>query len=259
MTGTSPLVHIQAITMYSQPSMEDIYDPEYIQRLFNRMSYSYERMNFITSFGFSVLWRRQFIEKVESNSNEITIIDLLSGLGENWSILTKQFPNAQFTALDFSEEMYNASQQKNSQKFGNRFRVVHQDILQNTLPSNEYDIVTCAFGLKTFNEKQLHNLAMTINRILKPDGKFIFIEISKPSNKTLLFFYKLYLSKIIPMLGKLFLGNPSDYRMLWEYTDRFGNSEHVREIFEQHALTVTFDSYFYGCATGISGHKKNTT
>lgn len=154
--------------------MEDIYDPEYIQRLFNRMSYSYERMNFITSFGFSVLWRRQFIEKVESNSNEITIIDLLSGLGENWSILTKQFPNAQCTALDFSEEMYNASQQKNSQKFGNRFTVFHQDILQNTLPSSEYDIVTCAFGLKTFNEKQLHNVAMTINRIFKTRWKIHF-------------------------------------------------------------------------------------
>lgn len=42
--------------------MENIYDPEFVKGLFNRMSNSYERMNFITSFGFSIRWRRQFLK-----------------------------------------------------------------------------------------------------------------------------------------------------------------------------------------------------
>ena len=40
----------------------NIYNPEYVKGLFNKMSSSYERMNFITSFGFSIRWRRQFLE-----------------------------------------------------------------------------------------------------------------------------------------------------------------------------------------------------
>ena len=81
--------------------MHNIYEPEYVRRLFNRMSASYERMNYITSFGFSIRWRRQFIADLASDQKDIRVIDLLSGLGENWSTLLRQLPNASFTALDF--------------------------------------------------------------------------------------------------------------------------------------------------------------
>ncbi len=236
--------------------MEDIYEPEYVKRLFNRMSSSYERMNFITSFGFSILWRKQFIKQLESTNSEIKVLDLLSGLGENWITLIKHFPNAEFTALDFSDVMCKVSKQKSIRKYGNKFKVLNQDILKNRIPTNEFDIIICAFGLKTFNDKQIEELAQVIVRILKPNGKFSFIEVSKPTNKLLLFFYKFYLKRCIPVLGKLFLGNPSDYKMLWEYTDRFENSVKVRSTFEKHNLVVNFDQYFFGCATGISGRKK---
>lgn len=243
------------ISSYLQ--MENIYEPEFVKLLFNRMSSSYERMNIITSFGFSVIWRKKFIDKLGADKSEIKVIDLLSGLGENWITLIKYFPNATFFALDFSEEMYRASKQKSVTKLGNRFEVYNQDILKNKLPTNEFDIVTCAFGLKTFNEKQIDKLAQTIYRILKPSGKFTFIEVSKPKNKVLHFLYKLYLKRIIPVLGKIFLGNPSDYRMLWQYTEKFESCNKIIEIFKRNNLEAHFDCYFYGCATGVSGIKKS--
>jgi ubiquinone/menaquinone biosynthesis methyltransferase len=233
----------------------DIYDPAYVKTLFNQMSKSYERMNFITSFGFSIAWRKQFIRKLPSSHEPIKVLDLLSGLGENWTYLIERYPEAQFLALDFSEEMVAQSRHKSLHHLGNRFKVLQQDVLNNKLPSDEFDVVTCAYGLKTFNEEQLNTLAQHLHRILKDGGQFSFIEISKPNNKLLLFFYGLYVGKIIPVLGKLFLGNPSDYRMLWTYTQRFASCERVKAIFEKHHLQVQYDSYFFGCATGISGIK----
>jgi demethylmenaquinone methyltransferase/2-methoxy-6-polyprenyl-1,4-benzoquinol methylase len=155
--------------------------------------------------------------------------------------------------------MVESSKAKSLKKFGNRFKVHQQDILENKLPSDKFDIITCAFGLKTFNEKQIEFLAFTLHRILKDNGHFSFIEVSKPTNKFLLSVYRLYLKHCIPFLGKLFLGNSKDYKMLWLYTDKFNNSKKVKEIFEKNGLKVDFDKYFFGCATGISGKKNGCT
>ncbi|MFA7688258.1 MAG: class I SAM-dependent methyltransferase [Moheibacter sp.] len=236
--------------------MKDIYEPEFVKKLFDQMSASYERMNYITSFGFSIRWRKQFIQKMTATDEKVKVIDLLSGLGENWNYLIKRFPNAEFYALDFSDEMIEKSKKKNIEKLDNRFMILNQNFLESDLASNEFDIVSCAYGMKTFNEKQLEIIAKEVSRILKPGGKFSFVEVSKPEQSILHFFYSLYIGKIIPILGKLFLGNPHDYKMLWIYTEKFQNAKRVVEIFERENLKAKYDSYFFGCASGISGVKK---
>lgn len=219
------------------------------------MSGSYERMNYITSFGFSIRWRKQFLKKLGNSDKQLNVIDLLSGLGENWLYLKKFFPNSQFSALDFSEMMIEKSKIKSQKIFNGDLTLLCEDILQNKLPSDYYDIISCAYGLKTFNNDQLETFAKEIKRILKTGGKFSFVEVSKPDNQILYLFYKLYLSKIIPVLGKLFLGDPSDYKMLWIYTEKFNNSKSVKDIFERNGLKVTYEKYFFGCASGINGVK----
>ena len=236
--------------------MQNIYEPDFVKKLFNQMSGSYERMNFITSFGFSIIWRKQFLRKLRSSQENNNIIDLLSGLGESWKSLNQKYPNGNLYALDFSEEMISKSEFKNSNSFNNKFKIRQEDLLNNHLSSNYFDFVSCAFGLKTFNEEQLYVFAETLNRILKQNGEFSFIEISVPSNPVLKFFFGFYLGKIIPVLGKLFLGNPSDYKLLWKYTTQFKNCKEVQSIFEKNNLEVKYHSYFFGCATGVSGRKK---
>ncbi|MCA5005318.1 class I SAM-dependent methyltransferase [Sphingobacterium bovistauri] len=235
--------------------MLNIYDPAYVKKLFNRMSTSYERMNYITSLGFSFIWRKQFIQSISPDKNEVHVLDLLSGLGENWKLLIKRFPNGIFSAIDFSEKMVESSQLKNTKRLDNRFEIIHHDILNKELPKEHFDVITCAFGLKTFNEEQIQQLAEKVFKSLKLGGKFTFIEISVPPNRTLQFLYKLYLSKVIPILGTLFLGNPTDYRMLWLYTVNFMDCNKAKLIFQKAGLHVDNKSYFYGCATGLIGYK----
>lgn len=219
------------------------------------MSKSYERMNYITSFGFSIIWRKQFIKKLEQNESKIKVIDLLSGLGENWNYIKKRYPNAEFYALDFSEEMVEKSSKKAKKNFENKIEIILDDVLNNDLEKEQFDIITCAFGLKTFDETQIDLLAKQVYRLLKKDGKFTFVEISKPENKLLYFFYSNYLGKVIPILGKLFLGNPNDYKMLWIYTQNFQSCKKVEEIFRRNNLEVNYEKYFFGCASGVYGKK----
>jgi len=235
---------------------DSIYNPEYVKGLFNRMSSSYERMNYVTSFGFSIRWRTQFLEPFQTTTDKIEIIDLLTGMGETWGAVKTKFPNAKLTALDFSTEMLKNAKTKSEKHFDNNVMLLQQDILKSELPSNYYDIVICAFGLKTFDTEQLQVLATETKRILKTGGQFSFIEVSKPTNKILKQFYSFYLGQIIPILGKVLLGNPTEYRMLWRYTDKFDNAKRAEEIFNNQGLTTKSNSYFYGCSTGFSGHKQ---
>lgn len=234
---------------------ENIYDSEFVRRLFNRMSASYERMNFITSFGFSIRWRKQFIKKIPSDNNQIQVIDLLTGMGECWDGIRNNFPNAIITALDFSDKMLARAENRNRKKFNNKILISNQNLLSNNLPSLFYDVVVCSFGLKTFSKEQLYSIASETFRILKPGGYFSFVEVSKPKNKILLALYRFYLKFIIPVFGKLFLGNPEEYKMLWLYTEKFENALSVRDIFANAGLHAKYDSYFFGCATGLSGKK----
>lgn len=233
----------------------NIYNPEYVKGLFDRMSSSYERMNFITSFGFSIRWRRQFLESFKQTNHKAEIIDLLTGMGETWNATKNKLPNSNLTVLDFSEGMLKYAKLKNEFEFNNEITVLQQDILNNQLPSNHYDFVTCAFGLKTFNAEQLQILALETKRILKKGGQFSFVEVSKPRNKILKTLYGFYLGQIIPILGRLLLGNPEEYKMLWQYTSKFDNVKTTTEIFTKTGLTTNFNSYFYGCATGFYGTK----
>lgn len=83
----------------------NINNPEYVKGLFNKMSSSYERMNFITSFGFSIRWRRQFLETIKQTKHKAEIFDLLTGMGETWNATKNKLPNSTLTVLDFSDCM----------------------------------------------------------------------------------------------------------------------------------------------------------
>lgn len=233
----------------------NIYSPEYVRRLFNKMSSSYERMNFITSFGFSIRWRRQFLESFLVTNTDVEVIDLLTGMGETWKSIKNKLPNSKLTVLDFSDGMLKYATQKSEAKYHNEIIVLQQDILNSDLPNGQFDYVTCAFGIKTFNAQQLEILAIETKRILKVGGQFSFIEISKPDSVILKLLYGFYLGKIIPILGKFLLGDADEYKMLWCYTDKFENARKATKIFKKTGLNAKFISYFYGCASGFNGIK----
>jgi len=238
--------------------MSEIYNPEYVKDLFNKMSSSYERMNYITSFGFSARWRRKALKHLQADTRPVEVIDLLSGMGETWNAIFQRYPDAQLTALDFSEGMTQYAIAKNRAKYNNRVTILNDNVLATALPSGHFDMVTCAYGLKTFDERQLTMLGQEVARILKPGGQFTFVEVSRPANIVLQTLYSCCLKFFIPVLGKVFLADPTQYKMLWQYTTRFGNARLAQEVFESCGLSTHYTSFFGGCATGIDGVKRNT-
>ncbi|WP_299051777.1 class I SAM-dependent methyltransferase [uncultured Polaribacter sp.] len=235
--------------------MKDIYEPKFVEKLFDKMSNSYSKVNYITSFGFSERWRRQCVEEIGIEKGKI-VVDLMTGMGECWKhILKNSDKDSKLIGLDFSTEMINRAE-KNKRKFEkSTIEVLKENIFENSIENGTADYVISGFGLKTFNDEQLGELANEINRILKPNGKFSLIDVSVPKNKILKPFYMFYLKNVIPILGKAFLGSPETYKMLGVYTEKFGNSRNTHRIFNRPEFEVEYVEYFLGCASGIKGLK----
>lgn len=239
------------------PPPKSIYEPEFVEQLFNDMSLTYERMNTITSFGFSNRWRKQCVRELAIQPGQV-VIDLMTGMGETWDYICQAIgPEGTLIGIDFCEGMLQyANQKKQRNRFSaQNITLFKQNVLAGTLPAQSADHVVVAFGLKTFNAEQTSQLAIEINRILKSGGRFSCMEVSVPRYAFLRVLYLFYLRRVIPVLGTLFLGNPHTYRMLGIYTTQFDTVHQARQLFQDAGLLCRETSYFFGCASGIVGRK----
>lgn len=232
-----------------------LYDPGYLRALFDEMAGSYERVNFITSFGFSERWRRHAVDRLELMPGAV-VLDWMTGMGEGWGrILRRIGPQGRLVATDLSPGMLGHAASRLERWRGHAIEVVEGDVLDNPTPSGSVDAVLCLFGVKTLSPSQRRRFAEELARVLRPGGRFSIIEVSVPPRRILRWPYGLYLRRVIPILGRLLLGDPETYRMLGVYTDRYGDSTALLADLRATGLEAHPVSEFFGCATGARGRR----
>ncbi|WP_372894659.1 class I SAM-dependent methyltransferase [Stieleria sp.] len=238
---------------------EHIYETLFVRQLFNEMSATYGTVNLISSFGFCRRWRRQCLGQL-SIPESITVIDLMTGMGELCPAVGRSIgPGGKIVAVDNSPVMCRKAQENHVGRLACELEIREEDALCSQIPDDSADVVVSSFGLKTFSRDQTIRLAREIHRILKPGGTFSFIEISVPPSRWLRIPYLLYLNNVIPLIGKLLMGNPDNYRMLGVYTIAFGDCRSAITAFQDAGLNTKLRSYFWGCATGLVGEKPNSS
>ena len=238
-----------------QATQEDPYDGDFVRDVFERMAATYGITNLISSFGFCRRWRRQCVAGAEIDSGMV-VFDLMSGMGECWHMIGRRLGGSgRIVAVDFSDEMCRRAE-GNARHAGVAVEVLREDVLKNSIPDAAADCVVSSFGLKTFSEVQMRDLAQQIARILRPGGSYSLLEISMPDARLLRGPYGFYLRRIIPQIGRLLLGDPSCYRMLSVYTRAFRNCGVMAELLAQAGLTVNLRRHFFGCATSVVGRRR---
>lgn len=233
-----------------------LYRVESVRTLFDEMAETYGRVNLISSFGFAARWRHAAVAALPATVPLDRVADLMSGMGELWRSITLQKTSVtQVVAVDISGQMLGRAPR--NQAFVVTVR--EEDVLQSDLPSASVDAIVSSFGLKTFDAEQQKTLSRVVARLLRPGGVFSFVEISVPPNAGLRALYMLYINRIIPLVGRLLLGNPANYRLLGAYTSAFGDCRHFAQCLRDAGLQVEFATHFFGCATGVSGRKPGGT
>lgn len=185
-------------------------------------------------------------------SNTAYVVDLMSGMGELWKSLGKHLPDsARVVGVDLSPEMVRRAHRQ----WPFSTDVVIADALEWDCPPDCADVVVSSFGLKTFDREQQGVLAQRVARMLKPGGSFSFLEISVPPSATFRVLYMFYVRQVIPVVGRILLGDPACYRMLGVYTEAFGNAAHFSKCLREQGLEAVLVSHFFGCATSVRGRK----
>jgi len=234
--------------------MDKRYEPAAIRSLFDEMAATYGVVNLIASFGFARRWRHQAIRGLPLNEGS-HVFDLMSGMSELChSLSTHVTQTIRVTGIDLSPEMVRRA--RRDWPFPSEILVA--DVLAWDFESACADAVISSFGLKTFDPDQQKHLARRVAALLRPGGVFSFVEISVPPSRLLRWPYMFYLKFVIPWVGRIFLGNPANYRMLGVFTEEFGNCRQFAEALREFGLEVAEVRYFFGCATGVRGVKPMT-
>lgn len=238
------------------PERTPSYDSVYLRALFDEMQSTYERVSTLTSFGFNRRWRHQLVALLNLQRG-MHIGDLMTGSGETWTYLLPLIgSDGQLTAVDFSPQMIKRAHERQLHYGAANVVILEEDVLSSSMATHSVDRVICAYGVKTLSPEQEMKFVDEIQRILKPGGVFGLVEISVPAWRLLRVLYMFYLMRVIPILGKLLLGNPDNYQMLGIYTAAFGNcrrlqSHFIATGFEQ----VSYRDFFWGCASALVGRK----
>ncbi|MDH5182944.1 MAG: bifunctional demethylmenaquinone methyltransferase/2-methoxy-6-polyprenyl-1,4-benzoquinol methylase UbiE [Gammaproteobacteria bacterium] len=183
--------------------------------VFHSVAAKYDIMNDVMSFGIHRLWKRVTIEKSGVRRGQ-RVLDLAGGTGD----LASKFasivgPDGEVILADINASMLREGRDRliNDGHAGNtRYAQVNAECLP--FPDNYFDCITIAFGLRNVTDKDAALRSMY--RVLKPGGRLLILEFSKPVVPGLNQVYDVYSFKLLPMMGKLIANDPDSYRYLAE-------------------------------------------
>jgi demethylmenaquinone methyltransferase/2-methoxy-6-polyprenyl-1,4-benzoquinol methylase len=139
-----------------------------------------------------------------------------------------------------------------------RVDVLQENALRTSLADHALDHAVGAFGLKTFNDRQLHEFAREVARVLKPDGSFSFLEVSIPPSRLVAALYVGYLRFVMPLVARVFGVMPESVRMLSVYLTNFRDCERACAAFRAAGFDTSVRRDYFGCVSWIVGARRPT-
>lgn len=234
----------------------DRYDPQFVKGVFDRCSDRYIAFSYACSFGFTERWRRECVTALALPESARTGYDLMAGTGEVWPHLLAANPAIErIVAVDISSGMHRRALERLHAMRAHRIEFIEDDVLASALATESADFIVSTFGLKTFEPSQHERLAELVARVLKPGGRYAFIEASDPRGWFLRPLYLFHLKLILPLIERVLLRGAQDFSMIGGYSTAFGDASEFGEMLKRRGLTVRFRKHFFGCATSVSGEK----
>ena len=180
--------------------------------MFNRIAFRYDFMNRFLSAGIDKGWRRKALHQL-AKENPKTILDVATGTGDVAIMACELLHPEKITGIDISEKMLELGKEK-VLKLGLQHQIELQtgDSEAINFPDNTFDAVTVAFGVRNF--ENLEQGLKEIKRVLKPSGKLVILEFSKPKLAGIAQLYYLYMEIVAPQMASMVAKNKKAYQYL---------------------------------------------
>jgi demethylmenaquinone methyltransferase/2-methoxy-6-polyprenyl-1,4-benzoquinol methylase len=196
---------------------------EQVATMFNNISGTYDFLNHFLSLGIDITWRRKAINELKAVQPRI-ILDVATGTGDfAFEAINTLHPD-KIIGVDISEGMLEVAKKKiHDRNLGAIFSVQLGDSEGLDFEDDTFDAITVAFGVRNYEnlEKGLADML----RVLKPNGKIVILEFSKPRAFPVKQGYHLYFRYITPFFGRLFSKDKQAYTYLPESVAAFPHGE----------------------------------
>lgn len=205
-----------------------------IGKLFDSIAKSYDNFNHITSFGLDKKWRKKAIEKIKSKGG--SMLDVAIGTADLSIEAFKQEKARHIVGIDLSQEMMNIGKEKCSRLgLDKKIEFIKASALEIPFLDESFEIVSCAYGIRNFSE--LEKGLSQMYRCLKTGGELVILEFSYPQNPFVKFFYNLYFSNIMPLIGKILNKDSSAFKYFLRSVKEFIYGEEMLKKLEEIGFT----------------------
>ena len=212
------------------------------KEVFDKVASKYDIMNDIMSLGAHRYWKELLIDWL-SPEKEMHIIDVAGGTGDVARRFLKRVKGkGKATVCDPNEFM--VEEGKKNHTFKDKIEWIVASAEDLPFKENTFDAYLVSFGVRNFFniEKSLDEAY----RVLKPGGKFYCLEFSKAQNETISNVYNIY-SSIIPVMGKIIVGDEEPYKYLTKTISNFPSQENFKRLIESaHFKEVKYRNIFNG-------------
>ncbi|WP_448566032.1 bifunctional demethylmenaquinone methyltransferase/2-methoxy-6-polyprenyl-1,4-benzoquinol methylase UbiE [Thalassotalea ganghwensis] len=206
--------------------------------VFHSVAQQYDIMNDLMSFGIHRLWKRFTIDASGVRPGN-KVLDLAGGTGD----LTARFSqlvgkDGKVILADINSSMLNVGRDKLRDKgLVQNIEYVQANAQYLPFEDNTFDIVTIAFGLRNVTDKDM--ALSSIYRVLKPGGRLLVLEFSKPEHEVLNKAYDFYSFNILPKMGELVAKDSDSYQYLAESIRMHPDQETLKQMMNEAGFEQT--------------------
>lgn len=207
-----------------------------VRGVFDSVAGNYDLMNDLMSLGVHRLWKRMAIDLAAVHPGQC-VLDLAAGTGDLTRALSKRAgESGRVVAADINAAMLGIGRDRLLDRgIAGNVACVQADAERLPFADNSFDRITMAFGLRNVTDKAA--ALASIHRVLKPGGKALVLEFSRPHPGPVAALYDLYSFKVLPAIGRVVAGDGESYRYLAESIRMHPGQRELQAMMEDAGFT----------------------
>ncbi len=219
----------------------------FIRHIFSTVAPYVDLLSSGFSFGFDHFWRTRAVVRSEIHAGD-RVLDVCTGTGELALLLAKKVGDAgSVTGADFCEEMLKRAREKTGKNHKNLSYIL-SDAKRLPFRDDTFDAVTVAFGMRNIPDTTL--ALREIKRVLKPGGRFVCLELTKPHVRWFRWIYEWYVFRVMPLIAEVVVKTAAPYLYLPRSINAFYQPAEFKAVIASCGYeSVTVDSMTMGIAT----------
>ena len=241
-------------TNFGFRQLEEKEKADLVEDVFDSVAQNYDLMNDLMSFGIHRLWKKIAVE-TSGLRDSFKVLDLAGGTGDMVKLMRSKISNQGSIILsDINWSMLKEGRDRLIDQGIEDVQIAQIDAQHLPFKENTFDLVTIAFGLRNVTNKQA--ALESILSSLKPGGKLMVLEFSRPTNEIFRELYDLFSFEVIPKIGEFVAQSEESYRYLAESIRMHPTQEELKGLMESAGFSnCNFDNLTNGIVAIHSGKK----